>query len=243
MPRANKTSRTFVGPLHTQVRDMLRERILDLEWAPGRGMPNENELARETGVSVGTIRKALEALERERLIVRRQGRGTFVSDLGAEESAKKFSNLVWKNEKMNLSFECLRCDVEQPRAEDRVALQLSAGDEVIRLTRRCIISSVVRVVEYITVSRKQFPGLEEMDRSQLNTGILFGLYHYDYHIPVLRITRTVEAVSATQTIADLAMISPGAPMLKINRAASDASDQTVELSEGYVCLEDAKFVI
>jgi DNA-binding transcriptional regulator YhcF (GntR family) len=72
-------------PLYTQVQDRMRERISTGEWKPNMAIPNEGDLAREFGVSSGTMRKALDALEAEGFLSRKQGRGTFVCGLPAWE--------------------------------------------------------------------------------------------------------------------------------------------------------------
>jgi GntR family transcriptional regulator len=79
--------------LYLQVRDALTERIASGEWVPGFALPNEGDLAREVGVSSGTMRKALELMEGARLIVRRQGRGSFVKDQTSHELEGRFNNL------------------------------------------------------------------------------------------------------------------------------------------------------
>ena len=76
-----------------QLRDALAERIASGEWKPGSAIPNEGDLAREFGVSAGTMRKALSLLENEHLITRRQGRGTYVNDPAAEGLADRFCNI------------------------------------------------------------------------------------------------------------------------------------------------------
>ena len=75
------------------MRDALADRIAKGEWRPGTSIPNEGELAREFGVSPGTMRKALDLMEGERLVTRRQGRGTFVNDQASDELAIRFSNI------------------------------------------------------------------------------------------------------------------------------------------------------
>src|SRR5262245_17608903 len=80
-------------PLYLQVCDLLTARITTGEWKPGTYLPNENDVARELGVSAGTARKALKALEERRLIVRRQGRGTFVADQASQEIVGRFERL------------------------------------------------------------------------------------------------------------------------------------------------------
>jgi GntR family transcriptional regulator len=81
-------------PLYLQVRDSIAERIVAGVWLAGQALPNEIQLSIELGVSVGTIRKAMERLEAERIVVRRQGRGTFVSDQTTGEMAIRFSNIL-----------------------------------------------------------------------------------------------------------------------------------------------------
>ena len=87
------TSRFSTRPLYLQVRDALATRIATGEWKPTAAIPNESDLAREFGVSSGTMRKALDLLETERLLTRRQGRGTFVNDQASDELAVRYSNI------------------------------------------------------------------------------------------------------------------------------------------------------
>src|SRR5262245_24638229 len=80
-------------PLYLLVRDSLAGRIAAREWKPNCAIPSESDLAREFGVSAGTMRKALEFMETERLLRRRQGRGTFVNDQASDEILVRYSNI------------------------------------------------------------------------------------------------------------------------------------------------------
>ena len=91
------TSRFSTRPLYLQLRDALAERIAHGEWRPGTAIPNESDLAREFGVSSGTMRKALDLMEGEHLLTRRQGRGTFVNDQSSDEMAMRFNNVRSKD--------------------------------------------------------------------------------------------------------------------------------------------------
>lgn len=77
--RTAKTRVAVSVPLHKQVRDLLADRISAGEWSPGHILPNEGRLAEEFGVSIGTVRRAVEALEDIGIVARKQGRGTFVT--------------------------------------------------------------------------------------------------------------------------------------------------------------------
>src|SRR5262245_7340346 len=85
--------RFFVRPLYLQLRDALADRIATGEWKVGAALPNEQELARELDVSAGTLRKGLELLERDRLIIRRRGKGTFVNNPTGPAELARFTNL------------------------------------------------------------------------------------------------------------------------------------------------------
>src|SRR5438132_5177702 len=91
--RTVSASRFANKPLYRQLRDALAERIANGEWKPTAAIPNESDLAREFGVSAGTMRKALDLMETERLLTRRQGRGTFVNDQSSDELVARFSNI------------------------------------------------------------------------------------------------------------------------------------------------------
>src|SRR5262249_41329201 len=80
-------------PLYLQVRDALADLISRGTWKPGSQIPGETELAGEAGVSSGTVRKALELMESQHLIVRRQGRGSFVANPGSEALAERYAKL------------------------------------------------------------------------------------------------------------------------------------------------------
>ena len=83
----------FSRPLYLQARDAVAKRIAAGEWKPGAVLPNEADLAQEFSVSPGTMRKALDLLKSERLLIRRQGRGTFVNDPASEDRIVRHCNL------------------------------------------------------------------------------------------------------------------------------------------------------
>src|SRR5512134_1810140 len=118
-------------PLYLQVRDALASRIAMGEWKPNAAIPNETDLAREFGVSPGTMRKALDLMEGERLLTRKQGRGTFVNDAASGNLAIRFSNIRDANGQ-RLAGEAETGEMAQCAASDEeiARLQLEPSDEV-----------------------------------------------------------------------------------------------------------------
>jgi len=133
MLRANRPS---VRALYLQVRDALAQRIASGEWKPGSVVPNEYDLAREIGVSTGTLRKALELLEVQRLVSRHPGRGTFVNDPASDELACRFIKLRTADGEA-FSGEVTSQTVSEGSADEleRARLRLDRGDGVYRIRR------------------------------------------------------------------------------------------------------------
>ena len=84
------SSKLTFAPLYEQVKKAILNRIIAGEWGPGSFLPSEIALAKEYGVSQGTLRKALNALTREKRLVRYQGKGTAVAVLDEDSSLFPF---------------------------------------------------------------------------------------------------------------------------------------------------------
>jgi GntR family transcriptional regulator len=122
--------------LYLQVRDALAKRIATGEWRSGSAIPNGGDLAREIGVSSGTMRKALDLLEAQKLITRRPGRGTFVNDQASDEVACRFIRLRAADGE-SLSGEVTSQTITEGSADELECsrLGLGAGDGVYRIRR------------------------------------------------------------------------------------------------------------
>ena len=149
-----------IEPLYTQVRNLLAKRIAAGIWTPGSMLPNEIELARELGVSPGTVRKALDILERDRLVLRKQGRGTSVIDQGLGDVAARFSNI--RNEggrRIAGDMELLSQTSGAATDDEARQLQLNAGEPVLRTSRVRRYQGEPFMHEEASLALTRFPGL------------------------------------------------------------------------------------
>src|SRR6201988_5116536 len=124
-------------PLYQQIKALL-ERSLDAgEWAPGAAIPSESDLARRFGASQGTVRKAIDALAAENLVVRRQGKGTFVATHTEEKSSLFRFLRIRRNDGRDEYPASRLVDVRRAKASAEAArlLDLRVGDPVILLRR------------------------------------------------------------------------------------------------------------
>ncbi|MDO9384096.1 MAG: GntR family transcriptional regulator [Hyphomicrobiaceae bacterium] len=158
----NKANRFETRPLYLQVRDMLLGRITTGNWKPGTLIPNEIDLAREFGLSVGTVRKALDQLQAEHLLTRRQGRGTFVNDLASTEHASRFANL-YSGDGTRMTLQSKLVGVSAHAADDaaRRVLGLAQGASVIHLVRLKSRKGEPYVYEKSTLPAALFAGLPD----------------------------------------------------------------------------------
>jgi GntR family transcriptional regulator len=208
------TDRPSTKALYLQVRDALAERIATGEWKPGLPVPNEGDLARDLGVSAGTVRKALELLEADKLITRRQGRGTFVNDPASDELACRFIRLrtadgesVSGEVKSQVISEGVANDLEGSR------LRLRAGDGVYRIRRVRSHGGCNFMVADVTLPAVLFPRLAGRDDdipSQVGAlapwnGMLLG-----------RAEERVTISAPPKEVTDLLGVAPGTPMLRLD---------------------------
>ncbi len=130
------TFRVETKPLYLQVRDLLVKRIYAGEWKSGEPLPNEYQLATSLNVSIGTVRKAMDELVREWIITRKQGRGTFVNDQTATNTALRDSNF-WTLNGERIEGVVISCNVERGDISDEEATRLSSrnNNSVLRITR------------------------------------------------------------------------------------------------------------
>jgi GntR family transcriptional regulator len=148
--------------LYLQVRDVLAKRIAEREWRPGFAVPNESDLARDLGVSSGTVRKALNLLETDRLITRRQGKGTFVNDQASDELACRFIRLRTPDGESCCGEVKSRVVSKGAASElECTRLQLRAGDSVYRIRRVRHHGGRPFLVAAVTLPAALFPRLAE----------------------------------------------------------------------------------
>jgi len=200
-------------PLYLQVKDMLVQRIVAGTWKPGAALPNEIELSRELDISVGTVRKALDEMEGERLISRRQGRGTFVIDQTSDECANRFSN-IRDLDGVRLLGEVVSSAIARgtANAAETQLLQLRNAEPVFRLRRVYAHDGQPLMVEESTVPQARFPGLAE----EANISPSIVILAHRYGVLLARAQEKVGVTAADGEIADELKVAKGTPLLTLD---------------------------
>jgi len=204
-------------PLYVQVRELMIGRMIQGVWKPGAVLPSEVQLADEFGVSQGTVRKALDALAAENLVIRRQGRGTFVAEHDAERALFHFFHLVGEDGSHQLpGGTLLSCRAGKANRNEVVRLDIGRDARVIRLRRTRDLGGAPAIYETISVPADRFPGLGA-NGDLPNT--LYEFYERRYGVTIVRAEERLRAVDASAEAAGHLGLRPGAPVLEIDRVA------------------------
>jgi GntR family transcriptional regulator len=202
-------------PLYRQVRDVLVKRIADGVWQAGQLLPSEGEIAVDLGVSQGTVRKALDEMTAENLVVRRQGRGTYVAKHDDARILFQFFKLLPDSGERNFpESRVLKLELAADR-EASMILGLAARSRVVVIDRVRSVGGELCVVERICLPPALFPGIEK--RELPNN--LYEVYATDFGVTVGRATERLKAVAAGQREAQVLNVPLGHPLLRIDRTA------------------------
>ncbi len=222
---------TFV-PLYQQIKSLLLRSLQLGEWQPGQPIPSEVELAARFKVSQGTVRKAIDEMAAENLVIRRQGKGTFVATHAEEGTRYRFLRLATDAGAPPLLRRRL-LDCRRMRSSDDVAraLHLDPGDAVVEVRRLLLDGETPVVLDDLWLPGAEFKGLDAARLEQWR-GPLYRLFEAEYAVRMIRAEEKIRAVAAGPEDAALLQLPPGAPLLLVERRSFTYGDRPVELRRG-----------
>ena len=214
-------------PLYVQIAESLLDRIESGELRPGDRLPAERELSQMLEVNRMTVRRALQVLELQGLLIRRQGDGTYVT---APKIERQAGNLVPFTKGMQRRGYTPGAEVitfEQRPAEPSVAkeLQLAVSTPVYTIRRLRLINQEPVMLERFTLPVHRVPGLERYDLASRSA---YEVLETEYGISITRARQSLEPVVASEYEAELLRVSPGAPLMLEQRRSFDQDDQPIE---------------
>jgi len=226
---------SFSGlPLYKEIKRQVVAALSASEWKPGDAIPSEKQLCARFGVSIGTLRKAIDELVAENILVHHQGRGTFVAVHNRGPRLYRFFNLVGRDGQR--TYPLLEVvGFAKARADKTAAakLRLEKGGKVCRITTVRSVEGQPLLTEDIQLPHALFDGMSaEQVHSRPST--LYNLYQVAYGINVVRIEETVQAALATQELAQRLDVEPGTPLLRVERVAFSYNDQPVEYRVSHI---------
>ena len=239
MLQETPASPTF-SPLYRQIKSLILQGLASGEWRPGGAIPSENELASRFGVSQGTVRKAIDEMAAENLLVRRQGKGTYVASHNDDDPRLifRFLRLVPENGKLEASqsepLECWHAKAGQEAART-LGIRLAAPITIIRRLLRFGTKPVV--IEEIYLPGETFSGLT-LEALQEYQGSFYGLLETRFGVRMIRAEERLRAVAADRGSALLLNVAEGSPLLSVERVSFTYGDQPVEWRRGLYSTAD-----
>ena len=223
-----ETIATF-SPLYQQIKALILGNLQAGEWKPGEAIPSENDLAARFKVSQGTVRKAIDELASENLLVRRQGKGTFVATHHEDRVHFRFLRLVPDNGEPHYpKSKILDCKRLRAPAEIAKLLDLKAGDAVVQIERILFFSEEATVYEEIWLPGTTFKGLTT-ERLVDWRGPMYALFETEFATHMVRATERLRAVAADELSARHLGIEIGTPLLAVERVSFTYGERPVEV--------------
>lgn len=217
------------GPLYRGVKRALIAAIERHDYAPGDTLPSESALAQTFGVSIGTIRHAVDELVAEHILVRRQGRGTYVAVHNTDRFLFQFFHVERRDSLRELPTVELLSFARQ-RLDDEAAAQalgLKMGDPVIAIENRLLLQGRPVIHDRLTLPTLPFKGLSEK-RFVERPSTIYHLYQTAYGITVTRALERARAIGADRSAARVLGLALGAPVMEVQRVALTFGDKPVE---------------
>ena len=223
-----ETIATF-SPLYQQIKALILGSLQAGEWKPGEAIPSENDLAARFKVSQGTVRKAIDELASENLLVRRQVKGTFVATHHEDRVHFRFLRLVPDNGEPHYpKSKILDCKRLRAPAEIAKLLDLKAGDAVVQIERILFFSEEATVYEEIWLPGTTFKGLTT-ERLVDWRGPMYALFETEFATHMVRATERLRAVAADELSAKHLGIEIGTPLLAVERVSFTYGERPVEV--------------
>ncbi len=237
-PRAALQARAHAGaapsfsPLYQQIKTLMTGRLQAGEWLPGEAIPSEMELAARFKVSQGTVRKAVDELAADNLLVRRQGKGTFVSTHAEVTVQYRFLRLMPDGGRAGgAQRRFIDCRRLRAPADVARALDLKSGDSVVQVRRVLSFEGAPTVLDDIWLPGQLFKGLTA-ERLSDYRGPMYGLFESEFGVRMIRAEEKIRAVAADASSGPLLGVAFGAPLLSVERLSLTYGDKPVELRRG-----------
>jgi len=220
------------SPLYQQIKALLLRSLQGGEWRPGEAIPSEMELAARFKVSQGTVRKAIDELAAENLLLRRQGKGTFVATHSEQKVQFRFLRLARDDgEAAGVQRRFIDCRRLRAPSDVSRALELKSGDAVVQVRRVLSFRGTPVVLDDIWLPGQLFKGLTA-ERLTEYRGPMYGLFETEFGVRMIRAEEKIRAVAADDAAGQLLGLTPGSPLLSVERLSLTYDDKPVELRRG-----------
>ena len=233
------------SPLYQQIKGLVLQSLQAGEWKPGDLIPSEFELAARYKVSQGTVRKAIDELAKEHLLIRRQGKGTFVATHAEQQVQFRFLKLKPDNPGLGQPGPAQRhiIDCTRLRAPPEVSriLSLRASEFVYQVRRVLAFDDVPTIFEDIWLPGSTFKGLTA-ERLSKDTRPMYAMFESDFGIRMVRAQERIRAVLPSPEVCAHLKVNEKTPLLRVERMSFTYHDSPMEWRIGTYLTETRHYL-
>ena len=231
-PSVRATSPTF-SPLYRQIKDFMIRSLEAGEWGPGDAIPSEGELAIRFNVSQGTVRKAIDEMATENMLVRRQGKGTFVATHNDPRLFYRFLRLVPDDgDETPAVSDPVTCELVSASPEVASVLGLAVGAPVVFVERMLRFRGQPVVFDQIYLVGDLFQGLTLQKLRNVEKSI-YSLFEGEFGVRMISAEEHLRAVAADERNGGMLGVAVGQPLLLVERTARSYGNKPVEWRRGF----------
>jgi len=218
-------------PLYRQIKSLITQSLMSGEWGPGAPIPSEIDLATRFSVSQGTVRKAINELADENLLIRHQGKGTFVASHTESRRKYYFTRITPDSGEVTYPVpELLECRRAKADGNLSRVLELEPGASIFVVRRRFRIGTELVELEEVRIPAVLFRGLTALVIEQHHCK-LYSMYESEFDVRIIQVHERIKAVMASEEESRLLDLPAGAPLLRVDRVAYTFGDKPVEVRQ------------
>jgi GntR family transcriptional regulator len=228
-----QVSPTF-SPLYRQIKNLILQGLASGEWRPGEShsRAKRNWLSR-FNVSQGTVRKAIDEMAAENLVVRKQGKGTYVA---SHNDPARLLPLPSRGAELKAASPCRKAyrwsaGAPRPARRPRACSRSARGLRSIIVRRLLRFDGKPVVLDEIYLPGEVFQGLT-LEVLQDNQDSLYTLFETRFGVRMIRAEERIRAVAADRAIRRIAGVEEGSPLLSVERVTYTYGDKPVEWRRG-----------
>jgi len=220
------------SPLYQQIKAQILQSLQNAEWQPGDVIPSEFDLAARFGVSQGTVRKAIDELASENLLVRKQGKGTFVATHAEHQVQYRFLRLRpdvgTVQSEGPAERQIIWCRRVRATAEIAKLLGLRTAEPLIHVRRVLRLGGVPTICEDMWLPAGPFKGLT-VEQLGSYPGAMYSLFESAFGVRMVRAEERIKATTPDTETAALLDVKTQTPLLNVERIAYTYNNLPMEL--------------
>ncbi len=220
------------SPLYQQIKTLILTSLQDREWKPGDVIPSEQDLAARYRVSQGTVRKAIDELAADNLVVRRQGKGTFVATHAERHIQYRFLRLQPDaGDEVRAERKIVECKRVRASADVARLLSLRSADPVVFVRRVLAFQGQPTILEDIWLPGTPFKGLT-LEALSSDQGPMYALFEAEFGVRMVKAKEKIKAEGASAEAATLLNVPLHHPLLTVERISYTYHEVPMELRRG-----------